>query len=135
VVISAAQKTDAFGARQALFLAQIDERRIDAVTSEITLAECLVKPFAEKNIGAVEAYNAFLSQRSGFPVIPISREILISAAKLRAEIGLKLPDAIHLATAEWSRCSAFVTNDRRIKSGNGMRVILWDQLSEADFTP
>lgn len=133
VVISAAEKTDVFGASQALFFTKVEERRIEVVTSEITLAECLVKPFADKDIDAVEAYIGFLSHDSGFPVIPVSREILVSAARLRAEIGLKLPDAIHLATAKWARCSAFVTNDRRIKRSDDLRVVLWDQVSEADF--
>jgi len=135
VIISAAEKTEIFGPKQALFFAHIDERRIEAVTSEITLAECLVKPFADRDIFAVETYNSFLSQESGFPVIPISRQILLSAAQLRAENGLKLPDAIHVATAKWAGCSAFVTNDRRIKEGDSMRVVLWNRLSEADFTP
>lgn len=135
VIISAAEKTDAFGARQALFFTHIDEGRIEALTSEITLAECLVKPFAGKDMMAVEAYNAFLGEQSGLPVIPVSREILISAARLRAVSGLKLPDAIHMVTAKWTGCSAFVTNDRRIKGDDDMRVVLWDQLTEADFTP
>jgi predicted nucleic acid-binding protein len=135
VIISAAEKTEIFGPKQALFFTCIDERRIEAVTSEFTLAECLVKPFADKDIFAVERYNSFLSEQSGFPVIPVTRQILLSAAQLRAETGLKLPDAIHVATAKWAGCIAFVTGDRRIKHGNSMRVVLWDQLSEADFTP
>jgi predicted nucleic acid-binding protein len=133
VVVSATEKTEVFGPEQALFFAHIDQRRIEPVTSEITLAECLVKPFADKDIIAVETYNSFISKQSGFTVIPISREILMSAAQLRAEFRFKLPDAIHLATAKWAGCSAFVTNDRRIKRGDGVRVILWDQLSEGDY--
>jgi predicted nucleic acid-binding protein len=133
VIISAAEKSKIFGPLQAQFFAHIDERRVEAVTSEITLAECLVKPFADKDIFAVESYISLLGGLPRFPVIPISRQILLSAAQLRAETRLKLPDAIHLATAKWAGCSAFVTNDRQIKGGDGVRIIWWDQLSEADY--
>lgn len=102
-------------------------------TSEITLAECLVKPFADKDIFAVETYMTLLGGQPDLPVIPISRQILLSAAQLRAETKLKLPDAIHVATAKWAECSAFITNDRGIKHDDGLRVIIWDKLCEADY--
>ena len=105
------------------------------MTSEITLAECLVKPFADKNIPAIEIYISLLGEQPSLPVIPISRMILLSAARLRAETRLKLPDAIHVATAKWAGCTAFITNDRRVREGSGVPVILWDELSETDFTP
>lgn len=133
MIISAAEKLDSFGPSQTLFFAHVDDRQIEVVTSEITLAECLVKPLADKDIFAVETYMAFLGGQSGLPVIPISRPILLAAAQLRAEIRLKLPDAIHLATAKWADCSAFITNDQRIKDGDGMRVIFWNELVETDF--
>ncbi len=118
---------------QAQFFAHIDERRIEVVTSEIALAECLVKPFADKDIFAVETYLTLLGEQPKLPVIPISRPILISAAQLRAETKLKLPDAIHVATAKWAECSAFVTSDRGIKHDDGIRAIIWDKLRESDY--
>lgn len=134
MIISAAEKSDSFGPTQTLFFACVDKREIEVVTSEITMAECLVKPFAEKDIFAIEAYMAFVGEQASLPVVPISRPILLSAAQLRAETRLKLPDAIHLATAKWAECSAFVTNDRSIKDGDFMRVIFWDELRETDFS-
>lgn len=129
-----AEKSDSFGPAQAAFFAHIDDQRVEVATSEITLAECLVKPFADKDIFAVETYLSLLGEQPSLPVIPISRPILLSAAQLRAETKLKLPDAIHLATAKWAGCSVFITDDRRIKDGEGgVRVILWDQLRETDY--
>jgi hypothetical protein len=46
--------------------------------------------------------------RSSFAVLPVSREILIRAAGIRARDKLKLPDAIHFATAEIGRCNTFL---------------------------
>ena len=44
-------------------------------------------------------------------VIPINRDILEDAAQWRATSKLKLPDAIHLATALHRQCDSFLTND------------------------
>lgn len=133
MIISAAEKSNSFGPAQALFFAHVDQRQIEVVTSEITLAECLVKPFADKDIFAVETYMALLGEQPSLPVVPISRSILLSAAQLRAETKLKLPDAIHVATAKWAECSAFVTNDRGIKHDDALRVIVWDKMRETDY--
>ena len=40
---------------QAAFIDDVDRARIMAITSELTLAECLVKPMAERNAGTVAA--------------------------------------------------------------------------------
>ncbi len=49
-------------------------------------------------------------------VVPISNNILEAAAQLRATTKLKLPDAIHLATANLNGCDCFLTNDDSFKS-------------------
>ncbi|MGH9753098.1 MAG: type II toxin-antitoxin system VapC family toxin [Blastocatellia bacterium] len=46
----------------------------------------------------------------------MSRAILEEAAQWRATTKLKLPDAIHLATAFRSRCDSFLTNDDVFRS-------------------
>ncbi|MDP9136801.1 MAG: type II toxin-antitoxin system VapC family toxin [Pseudomonadota bacterium] len=127
VVISIIEATETFGQAQRRFVEKIDAREIAATTSELTLAECLVKPLANKDAAAVEAYLHFLDGRPGFLVVPISRDILLAAASLRADKTLKLPDAIHIATARAAGCTAFLTNDRKIRALPGMRVSLWDE--------
>jgi predicted nucleic acid-binding protein len=46
---------------------------------------------------------------------PISRAVLVRAAMLRGQLGMKMPDAIHAATAVDSACSAFLTNDTELR--------------------
>jgi len=130
VVISIVEATQDYGAAQARFVERLDEGEIEAVTSELTLAECLVKPLAERNIKATEAYLAFLEGRPELMVIPIDRAILLEAARLRADLSMKLPDAIHVATAVHARCDGFVTNDRRIKLPARLASTWWDALIE-----
>ncbi|WP_347566102.1 PIN domain-containing protein [Scytonema sp. UIC 10036] len=62
-------------------------------------------------------------------MIPVSRDILIEAAQLRANVNIKLPDAIHAATAILTQCSTFITNDQRFQSVLSISVVLLSQIS------
>jgi len=81
------------------------------ITSELTLAEVLVKPLKDQNPAIQQAYKTFLAPTPALEVAPISRDILEEAAQWRATTKLKLPDAIHLATALRRQCDSFLTND------------------------
>ncbi|MFG1348061.1 type II toxin-antitoxin system VapC family toxin [Xanthobacter autotrophicus] len=86
------------------------------LTSELTLAEVLVKPLREQDFKLIVAYNNLLAggAASQIRTIPITREILGLAARVRNKrMSVKLPDAIHIATAEFSGCDAVVTADKR----------------------
>ncbi|MEH2396173.1 PIN domain-containing protein [Nostoc sp.] len=65
-----------------------------------------------------------MSNSQNLTVIPVSRQVLIEAAKLRASINIKLPDAIHAATALLTQCSTLLTNDQRFRSIPDLSVIL-----------
>ncbi|MCX5965994.1 MAG: PIN domain-containing protein [Cyanobacteria bacterium] len=93
-------------------LQAIDQGKLTAVTSELSLAEALTKPIKNQDQNTQLLYQRAISSRANVEVVPIDREILIKAAQLRAVTKLKLPDAIHAATALSSRCSTFLTNDK-----------------------
>jgi predicted nucleic acid-binding protein len=93
-----------------------DDRTGLLVTSELTLAELLVAPLARKQDKVVATYLELIDPRPGLDVMPISRRIIILAAQKRAaDKSLKLPDALHLATAEAANCSYLLSGDRGIK--------------------
>lgn len=94
----------------------MDSGEVTAVTSDLTLAEVLVKPMQDQNERLQDAYRQFLRPTSVLRMEPITREILEHAAGIRAAAELKLPDAIHLATAVSSRCDSFLTNDQAFDS-------------------
>jgi len=106
----------------------IDSGDVKAVTSELTLAELLVKPFMDANTQRQSFYRDTIQNSDLLSVCPVSRDILIEAARLRSISSLRLPDAIHFATASFAGCRFFLTNDRRITSVMGIQVII---LSEA----
>ena len=109
---------------RALFAA-IDEGRIRAVTSELTLAESLVKPMMDGNIILQKFYEDTLQSSEALFVAPITRQILINAARIRASSNfIRLLDAIHLATANECSCQTFLSNDKRLKAISDLNIII-----------
>ena len=121
--IYAFEEHPAFAESLARLLAEIEHQRLDAATSEISLSETLVMPMREGRADLVSVYEVFLQSRPSFTVVPISRVILLEAARLRATTRLKLPDAIHAATARQSGCEVLLTNDTGIGAVPGVEVV------------
>lgn len=89
------------------------------LTSEVALCEILVKPLKKGEASLVEHYDALMKSSEWLHVEPVSRDVLISAASLRARTGLKLPDAIHVSTAVQYGCTHFLTADEGISGPYG----------------
>lgn len=92
-------------------------------TSELTLCEVLVTPFRNGDGALVAQYRQLIETSGAFVILPTARETYVRASQLRAQLGLKTPDAIHLATALEGNCDAFVTNDRPLKAPEGIEMI------------
>jgi predicted nucleic acid-binding protein len=102
----------------------IETGDIEAGTSEITLAEVLVKPLERGQSDLVGAYEKMISPGSRFEVMPVRRDILVGAAGLRARRNsLRLPDAVHVVTAQALACRFFVSGGRRVPMPEGMRIL------------
>ena len=98
-------------------------RRSTLVASDLTLAEVLVGPIKMELTVAVDVYKEFFVSDETLSVVPIDWIILIEAARVRAHVGNKLPDAIHVATASLHNCSIFVSDDKKIKLPKGMQRV------------
>lgn len=103
---------------------QIQSGKLMGVTSELTLAELLVQPCRDRNLDQQALYKKAIVNRQNFLVVPIFRDLLIDAANIRGLTQLKLPDAIHAATALRSECTTFLTNDRQFQKLANIPVIL-----------
>lgn len=91
------------------------------VTSELTLAEVLVRPMRAQ--GDLSGFGNALTTSPWLEVAPVSRNILWGAASLRSQhSGLKLPDAIHIATALAKRCSHVLTADTGLRGQYSIRL-------------
>ncbi len=116
IFIAAFERRDAVSDRLAEMFSSGRKRtgRLFA-TSELTLSELLVVPMRDGNSALAHYYSNVLSDNEWLHACPITKPILVSAAGLRADRkGLRLPDAIHLATALATDCSHFLTEDNSL---------------------
>lgn len=106
---------------------------LTAVTSRLTLAEVLVDPIQTGDIVRQAAFELAVRNQPHLQVAPVN-PILREAAYVRSRIAsIKLPDAIHVATAQHARCTSFVTNDKRLRRiGGPTPVILDDAIEKSD---
>jgi predicted nucleic acid-binding protein len=95
----------------------------ELITSALTLLEVLVVPYQKGNRALAERYHELMTRSRGFRMVDITREQLLAAAQLRAVTGIKTPDALQMSAALASGCRALITNDRRLPSVSGLRVI------------
>ena len=100
-----------------------DRGEIEIVTSSLTLLEVLVVPYRAGRIALAERYEELLTRSRNLRLIDIDRSQLQAAAQLRAIHGVRTPDALQLAAGLTTRCPAFVTNDRRLRSIPGLEVL------------
>ncbi|MGL5939546.1 MAG: type II toxin-antitoxin system VapC family toxin [Waterburya sp.] len=104
------------------------EENFHAVTSPVTLAECLIVPVKMKQIEFQQAFIDLLTNSEEIAFTITDSEISKLAAEIRVKYNLKLPDALQIATALQTRCDAFLTNDKVLKRVKELRVLVLDEL-------
>lgn len=99
-----------------------------AVISTISVAELLVKPFTDGRADRVEAVEDFLRALPNTSLVAPGFDVAREAARLRAGYGLRVPDALLMATARTERAQAFLTNDRALRrvKGEGVAILVLD---------
>lgn len=105
-----------------------DRGELELVTSAVTLLEVLVVPYRAGDFVLAERYETLLTRSRGLTLVAMDLVQLRAAAQIRARYGVKTPDALQLAAAVTTRCTTFVTNDRRLPELPGLRVIQLDSM-------
>jgi predicted nucleic acid-binding protein len=104
-------------------------------TSELTLSEVLVGPLKSGDTRVAGIYEEFLTSDEILEVVPIDRSILRHSAEIRAHLGNKTPDAIHVATALKCGCTVLVSSDERIRVPALIKRIGISQVDDLDAWP
>jgi predicted nucleic acid-binding protein len=99
-----------------------------ALSSELTVCETLVRPIRDRNRELETAFRRFLIGTREFRLVPISLATLEHAARIRAETGLKTPDAIHAATALEVGAALLLTSDSALRRVPGLAVSFLPEL-------
>lgn len=107
---------------------RIDEGTLTAVTSPITLAECMVFPCRLGRADLATAFNEVILRGHNTIFVPIDGGVADRPASLRARYDLSLADAFQVAVAVAAECDAFLTNDRRLKRVEELDMLVLDEL-------
>ena len=102
-----------------LFVAHAAGELRFAITT-ITIAEVLTGPLQDGDEALARRYRAVLQS---WQVVDLDADIAESAARLRASLRLKLPDAIQAASALAINAEALVTHDRDFSRISSLRVM------------
>jgi len=107
---------------------QIENGYITAVCSSLVFTEILVPLYTSENSAQADKLIHTLTNFPNLKIIPITDNISIKAAQIRAIHGLRTPDAIHLACALQSKTNGFITNDKNLikTATSNFEVLLFD---------
>ena len=106
----------------------IDAGELRAITTTITYSEVLVIPCRQGNQVLVEKYETLLRATPNLTIAPFNLKLAKQTAEVRAQYGLKTPDAIQWATAIRHNVKFFLTNDRGFQRFSDPQVLLIEEL-------
>ena len=105
----------------------IDAGTTEAVLSTVGLIEILAGP-ARAGDAATFELTADALRDLLIRVVSLDQATAEDAAWIRGSLGIGLEDAVHLASARNAGATAFVTNDRRLRSIPRLEVVYLDDL-------
>lgn len=102
---------------------RIESGELQGVISSVTLAEFLSGPLRDNDEILADRYYQALTNSNNWHVQPLDAPLSFTAARIRCRYGLKLPDAIQVATAIYSQSAALITHDRDFNAVTEIPVI------------
>ncbi|MBU0559779.1 PIN domain-containing protein [Patescibacteria group bacterium] len=105
-----------------------DKRGLEVVASTVTLLEVLVNPIKTGNIELAQRYERLLLHSRHLTIYPLTSEVAIKSANLRAKYNLRTPDVIQIAVAILEKANIFFTNDSALKKVTEIPIVILDEL-------
>ena len=104
---------------------EAQDGNLTIISSPILVVEALVKPIRDGN-KEIELQYRELFASNAVRLLDASYQVFEDTARLRAETGLKMPDALHAATALRASCALFVTNDTDFRRVQDLPIVVLD---------
>lgn len=105
------------------FFFACDSGLIQGLTGDAAIAEVMVRPYRNADAVTIARTRSFFARKNFLISLKHDSECFDLAAQLRANTGMKLIDAIHLATAMTADCQFLLTNDRAFKSQGDIEIV------------
>ena len=110
-----------------LIFQHIRDGAVEAVTSTITLTECLVHPYRRNDMRLVQLFRSVITAGVHTRYASVD-SVAEPAAELRARYNLGLADAFQVAVALAAGCEGFLTNDAALKRVSEVTVLVLNDL-------
>ena len=123
-VIYYVERHPSYAARVDPVFEGLDNGTFLAVTSPVTLAECLILPLRLGEDKAQRDFTDLIVQGAGITFVLLDETVARRAAELRARYHFTLADAFQVAAAIYGGCNAFLTNDEDLKRVQEIRVLV-----------
>jgi predicted nucleic acid-binding protein len=107
---------------------RIDRGAVTAITSPVTLAECLVWPLRNANHRLERDFVELITFGANTRLVPLGGSVGRRAAQLRARYNITLTDALQVATAIETNCDVFLTNDLDLRRVTELQILVLDEL-------
>lgn len=127
-VIYYVERNQAYFAKLAPFFERLDAGELTAVSSPITLAECIFYPYKRNNLKLATQFRVLLTQSPTVRFVATTDEIADASARLRARYNLGFADALQAATAIYAGCDLFLTNDIKLKRIIELNVVVLEDI-------
>jgi len=101
---------------------------ISAVTSSITLSECLVHPYRRGDMALAQKFRNVITAGVNTRYVGVDA-VAERSAEIRAQYNLKLADSFQVAAAIAAGCDAFLTNDSTLKRVSEITILVLDDLA------
>lgn len=102
----------------------VEQGEVAGVVSSVTLAELLTAPAQAGDKRAMQDYELYVTHFPNLTIVPCDVAVARLAAQVRGRTGLRLPDAIVLATGQYAAAGAVVSNDKRWRGKTGNMTLL-----------
>ena len=105
-----------------------EQGQASGIASVLVVAETLVGPLRAGSSEAAGNAVQWLSGLPGLILAPVTLDVGVRAAGLRARIGLPMADSLHAATALSHGADLFLTNDRGFGRLEELDAVFLDDL-------
>jgi predicted nucleic acid-binding protein len=89
----------------------------------IVYLELLVRPYKTGDMTEMATIRGLTHEQPGVETVPISEQVILASASVRAIAGLKTPDALVAGSATAGGSDAIVGNDRRFEVLNSLEGV------------
>ena len=130
VLIYFIDRNPAYFELSSALITMADAGTIQAVTSDLAIAEVMVQPYRSGDQRIIAGTLAFLERRGLFETRQHSHRDFVAAAQIRGAGNVGLVDALHVSTAINAGVRYLVTNDARMPSVQGLEIVPLQDLEQ-----